>query len=95
MICVSVNLLFLILIKFRWFYFHLHLFQGVLTKTSGATGFEVGDDYIIIEFGSPCYKYTYSSCGRTHVETMKRLAIASTGLSTYVTQNKPPYESKW
>ena len=34
MICVSVNLLFLILIKFRWFYFHLHLFQGVLTIVS-------------------------------------------------------------
>jgi|694.fasta_scaffold26329_3 hypothetical protein len=31
MICVSVNLLFLILFKFRWFCFHLHLFQGELT----------------------------------------------------------------
>ncbi len=64
-------------------------------KESGATGFEVGDDYIIIQFEKPCYKYTYSSCGRTHVEAMKRLAQGSRGLSTYVTQNRPPFESKW
>lgn len=64
-------------------------------KKSGATGFETGADRIVIEFGGPCYLYTYASCGKTHVETMKRLALASGGLSTYVTQNRPPYESKW
>lgn len=64
-------------------------------KKSGATGFEIAADRIVIEFSGPCYLYTYASCGKTHVETMKRLALASRGLSTYVTQNRPSYESKW
>ena len=64
-------------------------------KPFGAKGFEIGTDYIIVQFDSATYKYTYSSCGSIHVETMKRHAIARIGLSTYIAQNKPKYVSKF
>ncbi|MBX2979680.1 MAG: hypothetical protein KF905_10320 [Flavobacteriales bacterium] len=70
-------------------------YRSTSGKKFGATGIEIGEDRIIIEFDGPRYLYTYASCGQTHVETMKRLARASQGLSTYVTQNRPQYERKW
>ncbi|WP_276131898.1 hypothetical protein [Polluticoccus soli] len=64
-------------------------------KPSGVRGYEYGDDFIVIYFTSGArYTYTYGSCGNGHVETMKRLADAQSGLNTYVTRHKPPYFSK-
>lgn len=64
-------------------------------KASGARGFEIGEDFIIVAFLGGTYKYTYGSCGQQHVEAMKRHARASRGLSTYVAQQDPRYSRKW
>jgi len=64
-------------------------------KPSGATGFEMGDDFIAVAFGARSYEYTYASCGQVHIEAMKRHARASRGLSTYIAQKDPRYARKW
>ena len=62
-------------------------------KKSGVTAYEIGSDFIKIQFtNSKIYKYSNRSAGSTAVNTMKSLAIAQNGLSTYITQNKPGYE---
>lgn len=64
-------------------------------KPSGIKGYMYGDDYITLYFTSGAvYTYTVNSCGSVHIENMKRLADAQSGLNTYVTKYKPPYFSK-
>lgn len=63
-------------------------------KKSGVSAYELGDDYIVVRFYTADYKYSNSSCGGSCVETMKGLALASNGLSTFIAQNKPDYEWK-
>ena len=63
-------------------------------KRSGVLAYEIGATYIVVEFNAKSYKYTYSSCGRETVETMKKLALASNGLSTFISRNDPAYEQK-
>lgn len=63
-------------------------------KKSGVTGYEIGDDFIIVQFYGGQYKYSYRSCGVNATKTMKGLAFASNGLSTFIAQNKPDYEWK-
>lgn len=68
----------------------------VTGKPSGVRGYEYGNDHITIYFTSGAvYTYTYSSCGSSHVETMKRHADAQSGLNTYVTKHRPSYASKF
>jgi hypothetical protein len=62
-------------------------------KSSGVTGYISGKDHIIVQFNySSNYKYSYKSAGRDVVETMKKLASAMQGLSTYISQHNPGYE---
>ena len=63
-------------------------------KKSGVQAYEIGPGYIIVEFPASRYKYSYSSCGREAVETMKKLALASKGLSTFISRHDPVYEQK-
>jgi hypothetical protein len=66
---------------------------GTTSGNSGVQAYEIGADFILVQFPmKPPYKYSYRSCGRETVEEMKRLAKASKGLSTYISQRKPPYE---
>lgn len=63
--------------------------------SSGVKAYETGPDYIRILFrNGQRYLYTYGSCGRHHVESMKALARAQKGLSTYVSQHHPAYASR-
>ncbi|HEY9177611.1 MAG TPA: hypothetical protein VIN07_07975 [Flavipsychrobacter sp.] len=71
---------------------HLHPYKSKSGKQSGVTGFYSGPDYIVVRFqNGEIYKYSYSSCGAPHVETMKELAAMQQGLSTYIAQQKPQY----
>lgn len=64
-------------------------------KVTGVRGYDYGDDYIIIYFKTGAvYQYTRSSCGDLHLETMKHLADAQSGLNSYLTRKKPPFASK-
>ncbi len=52
---------------------------------SGVTAYEIGPDYITIEFSDgSVYRYTYASAGAENVERMKGLAQAGQGLDTFI-----------
>jgi hypothetical protein len=62
-------------------------------KTSGVTAYSLGDDFIIVQFDSyKRYKYSHRTAGKPVVDTMKDLALASEGLSTFIAQNEPGFE---
>ena len=63
-------------------------------KDSGVTAYEIKDEYIIVQFNSIRYRYSYKSCGAEAVETMKELARASKGLSTFIARRQPAYDEK-
>ncbi len=70
-----------------------------LSGDSGVEAYEIGDTFIIVRFREGkerTYKYTYTSAGAEHVETMKRLAKAGRGLNSYIgLYVKQGYDSKW
>jgi len=39
-------------------------------------------------------QWKYSSCGMNATENMKKLALSSCGLSTYISKNNPVFEWK-
>lgn len=54
---------------------------------SGVSAYEAGQESISIEFNHDAvYLYTYASAGKRTIETMKRLAEAGKGLSTYISR---------
>jgi len=58
-----------------------------LNGDSGIVSYECGADWIEVTFQRGkelVYRYTYASAGSTHVEQMKRLAQAGTGLNEYI-----------
>jgi hypothetical protein len=58
-------------------------------KSSGVTAYEIGDDYIKVKFGySKTCKYPYSLNDEGIIDTMKELALASSGLSSFIARNK-------
>ena len=55
---------------------------------SNIYAYECGLDYILVQFGNgSVYKYSYSSAGSYHVETMKELAMSGSGLNSYIMRN--------
>jgi hypothetical protein len=57
--------------------------------TSGVRAFEIGPDYIVLEYksGGP-YLYTYESAGQRNVEEMNRLALRGSHLNAFI--NRTP-----
>lgn len=69
-------------------------YQSKSEKASGVRGYETGKDFIKVYFqNNACYTYSYSSAGKKVVDKMKKLALQQLGLSTYISQHKPGYES--
>ena len=59
-----------------------------LSGGSGVTAYEIGEDYIVVEFrGGRTYRYSNAVAGELHVHRMKKLAAVGRGLSTYVSQH--------
>ena len=55
---------------------------------SGVTHYEIGPDYIRVQFeGDAIYVYDHGCPGRRFVDEMKSLAVAGRGLSTYISQH--------
>lgn len=70
-------------------------YTGSGRKQPGVTAYEFNADSITVEFRSgERYVYTYSSAGASTIEAMKNIALANEGLSTFIAQQKPPYERK-
>lgn len=67
---------------------------------SGVLAFEIGTDYILVEFKSGkerYYRYTYASAGEDAIETMKELALAGEGLNSFISSKatQPEYSEKY
>ncbi|MBQ7933813.1 MAG: hypothetical protein IJ327_03370 [Lachnospiraceae bacterium] len=56
-----------------------------LSGNSSVRAFSIGLDYILVQFstGTP-YRYSYRSAGAEKVEQMKKLAVAGSGLGSYI-----------
>jgi hypothetical protein len=63
---------------------------------SGVRYYELGEQSSTVTFsGGDTYRYTYRSAGRQNVETMKKLAQAGQGLSTFISREvKQKFERK-
>ncbi len=68
-----------------------------LGGNSNVKAYEIGPDYIIIQFGGGrYYMYNYEVTGKAAVEKMKALALAGRGLGTMLATK--PYHAeakKW
>jgi hypothetical protein len=64
----------------------MHRYRN-LEGHSGVLLYEIRPDAITVRFsGGGEYDYTYASTGRARVETMKTLAQAGRGLSTFISR---------
>ena len=63
---------------------------------SGVVAYDIGPEAIAVKFsGGDTYDYTYRATGRARVETMKALAEAGRGLSTFISRYvRDDYEQK-
>jgi hypothetical protein len=56
-----------------------------LSGDSGVAFYEIGSDYIRIQFSDgSVYLYNYSSAGSANIEHMKKLAGAGRGLNSFI-----------
>lgn len=58
-----------------------------LSGMSGVRAYEIGDDFIAVEFMAGRfrrYTYTHAITGMQHVENMKVLASQGVGLNSYI-----------
>lgn len=61
------------------------LLYANLNGDSGVYGYEIGTDYIKVQFkDGSIYTYTYLSAGRDKVEAMKVLAESGNGLNSFI-----------
>jgi hypothetical protein len=64
----------------------MHRYRN-LEGHSGVLFYDIRQDGITVRFaGGGEYDYTYASTGRARVETMKALALAGRGLSTFISR---------
>ena len=56
---------------------------------SGVAAYEIGSDYIRVQFSgtSRTYTYSYRKAGSTHVENMKQSARNGSGLNSYINRH--------
>ena len=56
-----------------------------LGSDSGVVAYEIGKDFIKVQFvDGSTYLYNYSLPGKDEVEMMKQLALAGSGLATFI-----------
>lgn len=63
---------------------------------SGILYFEIGSDYIRVEFDDEAiYTYTYASAGEYNIEEMKKIATSGEGLNSFINKYvRKKYASK-
>ena len=59
--------------------------------STGAIGYDLDVDFIIVYFKKGTYKYPESMNEKQVIDKMKELAIAKEGLTTFINQHKPGY----
>lgn len=62
---------------------------GNFSSDSGVIAYEIGSDFIKVQFRHSAKLYVYDSWkpGLSHVQRMQSLAAAGRGLSTYISQH--------
>jgi hypothetical protein len=57
-----------------------------LSGNSGVIAYNIGPDYIQVQFSSSSriYTYSYRKAGSVHVENMKQFARNGSGLNSYI-----------
>ncbi len=66
-----------------------------LSGDSGVLAYEIGADYIKVQFEKAIYLYTYRITGSRNIEEMKTLATNGRGLNTFIDKYvKKKYASK-
>jgi hypothetical protein len=64
--------------------------------SSGVTAYALEPRAIVVRFGSAAtYRYSCGSAGEDAVATMKALAAAGRGLSTWISRHDPGYAERW
>lgn len=66
-------------------------------KDSNIEAYEIDNDSITVKFRDgqfKFYKYTTRSTSSSNISEMKRLALQGDGLNSFISKNKPMYESK-
>ena len=68
-----------------------------LSGQSGVAAYEIESDSIKVQFkDGHVYLYTYASANSGNVERMKSLAVAGSGLNSFInTSVRKSYASKW
>lgn len=61
---------------------------------SGVAAYEIGTDHIKVQFKNTPKTYTYSTrqISRVKIEQMKALAMAGSGLGTFINQNRDVHD---
>jgi len=56
---------------------------------SGIAAYEIGADYVSVQFTNTgkVYTYSYAKAGKSHVDQMKILARSGSGLNSYIMRN--------
>jgi len=72
-------------------------YDNGITNAKGIMAFKIGDDFIILKFRGflgliYTHTYTYISAGKETVESMKRRALSSHGLNSFLTQYEPKFK---
>lgn len=68
---------------------------GNLSGRSGVVAYALRPAGICVKFvNGAAYEYTRASAGAQAIAEMQALAQAGHGLSTFIAQHKPPYESQ-
>lgn len=57
-------------------------------KKSGVTSYGISEDSITVEFSGRQYTYPLSLNGESIINHMKSLALASRGLSSFISRNR-------
>lgn len=62
---------------------------GNVSGDSGIYAYDIGPDYIRVQFFGTArvYTYSYRKAGSTHVENMKQLARSGSGLNSYINRH--------
>ena len=57
--------------------------------SSGISAYEIGADYVSVQFSNTgkVYTYSYGKAGKSHVDQMKKLARSGSGLNSYIMRN--------
>lgn len=70
-----------------------------LSGQSNVANYQIGGDQIIVGFaaskysGPMYYKYTYAASGQNAIDRMKQLALAGSGLNSYI--NTSPVKTQY